>query len=402
MKIIRGANRFVSRHLGLQTKERGIKYRESRFVIAEGDAKYNTLTGEALTQADKDELIEHWFLIPSDMDEIMLAYMLRQKWLQIGSGPGKNIKNRFIIFFTTACNAKCEYCFEHGLETMIMTEQTAKDIADYITDHINSDAEITLRLFGGEPLTNTTAVDVLTGKLNSRGIKYKSDLFTNGDRLPLVSDEQLNAWHVRRVQFTVDDVGKEYDRIKGLSPGAWDRLQKSISRICDAGIRASVRVHYHPGKGPDAPRRVIDSLDKRAYPYPIMLYETASKEDYDGLLSVEEMLVQRGIYRWEFPSVFIGNACMADDRRAACITPDGSLSPCEHYPYGHNYGSIYDGKYDYDTLAKWGAKQRNYCRKCALYPSCGIMQMCPAQHNCTEAEVYYKTEKIKRALREKS
>ena len=42
------SNRFAMRILGAQTPEAGVKFRESRFVITEGDAKYNSLTGEAL------------------------------------------------------------------------------------------------------------------------------------------------------------------------------------------------------------------------------------------------------------------------------------------------------------------------------------------------------------------
>ena len=283
---------------------------------------------------------------------------------------------------------------------MYMTEQTAKDVADYIIGHCDKSARNTLRLFGGEPLVNIPAIEILTERLNAEGVNFESDLFTNGERLPMVSTDTLkDKWHVRRVQFTADDVGTDYDNIKGLSSGAWGRLQDSIRRVCDIGIRASIRVHYHPGKGEEASKRVIDAIDKRANPYPVMLYEKASRKDYDGLLHIEEYLLNQGRWTWNFPSVFFGRSCMADDRRSACITPDGHLSPCEHYPYGHDYGSIYGGAYDEDVLAKWGEKQKNYCGKCVHYPSCGIQHMCPAQSNCTEAEVYYKTEKIKRAMR---
>ena len=402
MKIFNRANNYVIRTLGRQNRDGGVSYRQSRFVITEGDAAYNSLTGECLFQADEDTLLQRWFLVPEDMDETMLAYMVRQKWLTLGHGPGQEMKHRFIIFFTTDCNGNCIYCFEKGMDKMHMTEQTALDVADYITEHCDKSADNMIRLFGGEPLVNIPAIEALTERLRNNGVNFHSYLFSNGDRLNLVDSKTLiDKWHVRNVQLTAEDIGSEYDRIKGLPAGAWDRLTENIRRLGKDGVRINMRIHYHPGEGWEGPKRLVDALDSfpEAHMYTVMLYETASKEDYDGLLALEDYISSKGKYRWPFPSVFFGRACMADDRRSVCITPDGHLSPCEHYPYGHDYGSIYGGKYDADVLSRWAAKQRNYCTKCVHYPSCGIQHMCPAQSACSEAEVYYKTEKIKRAMR---
>lgn len=402
MKTLNDPNKFAVRVLGRQMRDVGISYRPSRFVITDGDAAYNSLTGEAVFQADEDALIERWFMVPEDMDEAMLAYMIRQRALLLENGPGQNIKHRFIIFLTTACNANCEYCFEQGMEKMYMTEQTARDVADYITEHCDKSANNTIRLFGGEPLINISGIDALTERLRENGVRFWCDMFTNGDRLSLVNAETMkDKWHVRKIQLTADDVGEKYDRIKGLSYGAWDNLTENMRHVIDAEIRVNLRVHVHPGEGIDAPKRVIDAVDTipGVHRYAVMLYESASKEDYDNLLLIEDYIARKERRRHAFPGIFYGHACMADNRKNACITTDGHLSPCEHYPYGQDYGSIYAKGYDQEVLSRWSEKQKNYCGKCVHYPSCGIQHMCPAQSNCTEAEVYYKIEKIKRAMR---
>lgn len=403
MKVLSDPNKFVMRVLGTQTPEAGVKFRESRFVITEGDAKYNTLTGESLLCADEETLIKRWFLVPEDMDETILAYMVRQKWLQNADGPGSQIKRKFIIFTTTMCNANCIYCYENGVKGMSMQKETAKDVAEYIMSHSNRDNEIRIRWFGGEPLTNLTAIGIISDRLNAKGVRFTSEIFTNGDILPKVSNEFLRALHIDHIQLTADDIGSEYDRIKGLPDGAWERLTGTMHRLSGLGIRVHLRTHYHPGEGPEAPIRVIDAVKdiERVWPYCTMLYEGGTTEDYRGLLKVEEHLVEIGKRTEKFPVMRFGTSCMADNRKVACITTDGHLSPCEHHPYGENYGSIYEKKYDQAVLKRWKAKTRNHCGKCALYPSCGKQALCPAAGSCSEAEVDYQTEIIRKAMREK-
>lgn len=404
MKTLSRANRFVSRILGKQTREDGIQYRLSRFVVTEGDAAYNTLTGEAVEGADEATLIEKWFLVPENMDESALAYSVRQKWLQNAGSPGSNIKNRYVIFMTTVCNAHCEYCYEHGVKSMTMTEQTANDVAEYILTHSDRDNPVKIRWFGGEPLVNVKAIDIITDKLNTEGLDFDAEAFTNGDLLPTVTDEQLKAWHIKSLQFTVDDVGFNYVRIKGLPEGAYGRICDSIDRVTALGIKVNLRIHYRPGKGKEAPLRVAEEFcgREKVNPYCVMLYDGGSAEDYAGLMEVQKYIHEHGGSKIGFPVARFGLSCMAENRKTACITTDGHLSPCEHHPYGENYGSIYEKKYDQAVLKRWAAKSRNYCKGCVLYPSCGKQALCPAEGKCSPAEIEHQVNRIKFVLREET
>lgn len=401
MGTINPANEYCIRAIGQQTREDGIQYRLSRFVVTEGDAMYNSLTGEALRGADEATQIARWFRVPEGMDEAALAYSIRQRWLQSAGGPGATIKNRFVLFLTTACNAHCEYCYEAGTRLMKMTEKTAEDVAEYILTHSGHDAPIKIRWFGGEPLCNSNAIDIISGRLNAAGLNYSSEAFTNGDLLPCITDEQLWAWHLSKIQFTVDDTGREYDRIKGLPDGAYDRICDSIDRVTALNIKVNLRIHYHPGKGPDAPMRVAEAFcgRKGVNPYCTMLYSGGDAEDYDGLFTVQRYIHEHGGSRISFPAVRIGYSCMAENRKTACITTNGHLSPCEHHPYGENYGSIYSNAVDRAVTARWAAKSRNYCKGCVLYPSCGKMALCPAEGTCSPAEIQHQVNRVKYLLR---
>lgn len=402
MKTLIQPNKYCIRTLGKQTREDGIQYRLSRFVISEGDLMYNALTGEALEDADEDSQIERWFRVPENMDETVLAYSIRQKWLQNARGPGGDVKNRYILFLTTVCNAHCGYCYENGTRSMTMTEQTAADVAEYILSHSDHNGDVRIRWFGGEPLVNIRAIDIISGRLNADGFKYSSEMFSNGDLLHMVTDEQIRAWYLREVQFTIDDVGAEYDRIKGLPAGAFDRICNNIDRMAALGIRVHIRIHYHPGKGTEAPLRVAKQFCgiRGVSPYCVMLYSEADAEDYGGLLTVQKYIHSHGGQRIGLPDLRFRISCMADNRKVACITTDGHLSPCEHHPYGENYGSIYGKGYDQAVLKRWAAKSRNYCKGCVLYPSCGRAAICPVDGKCTEAEINHMVQRIRFVLRE--
>ena len=249
---------------------------------------------------------------------------------------------------------------------------------------------------------NAKAIDIITGKLNSEGLDFDAEAFTNGDLLPTVTDEQLKAWHIRSLQFTVDDVGAEYDRIKGLPEGAYDRICKSIDRVTALGIKVNLRIHYRPGHGAEAPLRVAKEFcgKEKVNPYCVMLYDGGNVEDYAGLMEVQKYIHEHGGSKIGFPVVRFGLSCMAENRKTACITTDGHLSPCEHHPYGENYGSIYEKKYDQAVLKRWAAKSRNYCDGCVLYPSCGKQALCPAEGKCSPEEIQHQVNRIRYALKE--
>ena len=402
MNVLRNPVRAAEKALSIQTKEDGITYRESKFVISDGDAKYNTLTGEALYQANVDTLIERWFMVPEDMDETSLAYLIRQRNLINTSGPGANLKIKFVIFTTTACNADCIYCYEKGIKVMAMEEDTAQNVAEYIIAHTDQNTEFRIRWFGGDPLMNIPAINIISNALERDGRKFTSEIFTNGDRLDEVDSTTLkDLWHVDYIQLTADDVGEEYERIKGLPAGAYGRLVTTVQRLTSEGIKVNLRVHCHPGKGTDAPKRVVDAFHEydNITIYAAMLYDGGDDTDFNGLLEVQDYIAATGKWNYPFPKVRLGISCMAENRKIACITPDGHLSPCEHFPYGENYGSIYQKGYDQEVLKRWSDKSRNHCEKCVLYPSCGKNVLCPAEGKCSPAEIGYKVERIKRAMR---
>lgn len=389
--------------LGDQTAFPGVEYLIHDYVFQEGNVLYNTLTGEAVIsdEDDHDELIKKWFLTPSGMNLAGLAHMVRQKAKQM-TNP-RSI-NRYVIFTTTGCNAHCEYCYQEGSDVSVMSEETAADVAQYIRNKANPGLTVNIRWFGGEPLSNSDVINLICNDLADHNRIYSSSMSSNGDLFPTISDDEISLWKLSNVQFTVDDVGENYDRIKGLPSGAYDRLKATVARLGELGVHSTIRVHYDPVKGSDVCYQIIEDFKdyKTAGMYAALLYGgTKTISDYEELLRIEDKMIEYGKLKAKIPEVYTGISCMADNRSMACITPNGELTPCEHFLCGESYGSIYTKDIDQSILDNWACKRKDAdeCMTCKLYPSCEILCNCESTGRCDEGYMYYQEEKIKRALR---
>lgn len=409
MKILNKANSNLTR-LGMQRAEPGRHYKENPCLIKAESAWYNPLTGEAVlvedAGADLPELVRRWYYVPEDFDVKAATHLIRQKTLADTRVMGRPSIGSYTIFTTTACNASCSYCFEKGTKTLTMSDATALDVAKYIARTRRRNAAAVIKWFGGEPLVNQQAIRIICGHLRENGIPFRSDFSSNGDLFEAIPDKTLTEeWQTREVQLTFDDIGRGYETYKGLPAGAYDRLKKTIIRLTGLGIRVAIRIHYHPEDGAEPVRRVVDDLKdiQGIGMYGRIIYKSESEEHYRELLELEDYMASAGKFRFAFPHRGGGTHCMADNPRAVCITPEGLLSPCEHYAYGEVYGSIYTGPTDREMLAEWKAREKHMCDcgSCPLYPSCEKIMACPAEGDCLKGYKFYQIETIKRALRQR-
>lgn len=403
MNVLKGRTTESIMALGDQTVFPGVDYEEHAYVFREDDVLYNTLTGEAVMadEDDHDELVRKWFLAPKGMNLAGLAHMVRQQAKQLNDPKSVN---RYVIFTTTGCNAHCVYCYQEGSEVSVMTEEVAKDVAKYIRSKANIGRNIDIRWFGGEPLANKAVINLICQDLHDHDRQYTSTMSSNGDLFPTVTDDEIRLWNLNSVQFTVDARGEEYDRIKGLPEGAYDRLKSTVERIGNLGVHSTIRVHYDPAKGSDVCYQIID--DFKDYitvgMYAALLYDgVKTQADYEELLRIEDAMIACNKLKAKLPTIQTGISCMADNRGMACITPNGELTPCEHCLCGESYGSIYTKDIDQSILDNWACKKkdRDECENCKLYPSCEILCNCESMGKCDEGYMYYQEQKIRRALR---
>lgn len=405
--------KYILALLGKQRETKGVKYRLLSFCISEsvsaGVLLYNNLTKElvlidSLENNQPDEttyLIEHWFLVPSDYNDIKLSHdvtlLLREYY------TSSNQRTSFTIFTTTKCNARCFYCFEKNLPQVDMSEEVAHKVASYIK--CSSPQNTTwLRWFGGEPLCNISAIDTICKDLQSSGIAYSSSMITNGYLLTKdVLLKAISLWHLNKVQITLDGTQEVYNKTKNyIAPDKdpFTLVIQNIADIANSGIKTGIRLNIGNHNGKDL-LLLLDELDqliphkKNIFFSFAPLFENAGykpsprstkeRQNIYHLISQLETHAQElgfstvGIRLNERLNVY---SCAADNPFAISITPQGDLYRCEHIHTNSPVGSV--DCLDPINTGVWTnyVEKQPECNDCPLFPTCHRLIGCSEHTHC--------------------
>lgn len=398
-------------------------YRLNKFVVEvdmhDGRLLYNTTTGGIVFIQSEDDLyesldklVELYYYVPISFDEVKWVDELRAE-----KGSASGCVNGFTILTTTDCNARCFYCYEKGLSRVTMADNMARDVADYITK-VSLNTAVNLRWFGGEPLLNYNAIDIICSALNENGVKFKSIMISNG---LLFTDSIIkkasDLWKIKKVQITLDGTKSVYQKVKsykGADGKEFDRVIDNISKLAEANIRVSIRLNQEFYNTADL-LELIDFLsirfrgNKRVSVYNNWLYGdndenvtpigTKKQEEFKRL---QDKIIESGLFhKYPLEKKIRLLHCMADNDSSVLITPDGNIGKCEHYTDQNLIGSIYSTKIDNSELVSWKEQYQptHKCFDCPLYPQCVRIKKCPVEREtCSWEQCENKIELIKMAL----
>ena len=161
----------------IDDNEIGIFNSLSKALVALERNEYNSLLhdisalpADIITKLEKSNI-----LVPSTVNEHESVNILRTNGILSAS------ESVYRIFSTTDCNARCFYCYEKDIVHSYMSNTTADDIAQFIIKHVGNRSCL-IQWFGGEPLMNTEAIDIITSKLREtlgdRRLRFM--MITNG------------------------------------------------------------------------------------------------------------------------------------------------------------------------------------------------------------------------------
>ena len=438
MKTVREPIKEVMALLSPQEISEGSVYRKNTFCLLQeidGDfVAYNSLTGEIVVLSDSEktllesenitfcreaeELVKRWFLVPEEHNDLQLCDEVRSFLKMFERFDA--ITN-YTIFTTTDCNARCFYCFELGRPRVPMSEETANGVADFIIKS-HGTKPVNLSWFGGEPLYNLGAIDIITSKLANAGVEYKSAVVSNA----YLFDDEIVArakekWHVTRVQVTLDGTEEIYNRTKAFinneGKNAFKIVTDNIERLAKNGIRVSIRMNMGFHNRADL-FELVEWLAERykgcenvtAYPHLLFESEHASPLDKDtqlvlakDIVALKKLISSKGLGRKNGISKKLCTIqCMADADDSVTITPTGRLGKCEHFSEDEFVGDIKDGVTDTAKVAEFKviANSHKLCDGCAAYPQCVIVKKCPDSgvNHCNIANRYIKMEDIRQRL----
>ncbi len=402
------------------------KYRLIKYCITvpteDGIVLNNLLTKEVVivssvdfeNSADRDELIKRRFLVPEDFNEKELYNQLKDVLALATRGK---TGSGYTILTTTACNARCFYCYEAGRKTITMSKETAERAAEYIKENCREN-KVNLHWFGGEPLVNSAVIDIICNYLAENGIEYKSQMTSNGYLFDLDTVKKATEkWNLKSIQITLDGMRELYNKSKDYKngdPNAFDRVINNIGTLLENGVYVNIRLNVgHHNK--DDLFELCDYLAEKygSYDnfsiYAHLLFENEkiplSKkllEDkyilHNEFIRLQDHIKALGIAkRGSVPANFRVQHCMADNDGCEVILPDGHLTKCEHFSESEFVGDIYKGIYDKALVDAWKEcmPEQAECADCPVYPGCIRLRKCPNEGICTNFDRELKYEKAK-------
>lgn len=219
---------------------------------------------------DFQELIDNSFLIEKDTDEKELFRKELKDCLK------KNKHFTVHILPTTGCNFNCPYCYQSGIERDLflndeILEKTLKYIKGYLKGKdIN---EATLVIHGGEPTVNWKPVTKLLPQIDKifkeYGIKYRTQIVSNGYNLTPEKADLLAAYNWQRFQVTIDGPAQSHNKRRILKNGGetFDKIVENIKYVLDNNKieKVSLRINYDKGnidKIPEFLEYVAKTFDK--------------------------------------------------------------------------------------------------------------------------------------------
>ena len=385
-------------------------------LVVLSDEERAIFLSEEITPNDLSaELIENWMLVPQEFDDRKLHDQVRS-FVQLFQPTQMS---SYDVFVTTDCNARCFYCFELDSNHFPMTDEVAGDLADYIIKNtVDRTKRVHLRWFGGEPLYNLGAIDLICEKLEKAEIKYYSTMVSNGY---LFDEEILNKakglWRLTSVQITLDGTQQIYNRVKNYiyeDKNPYKRVLNNIADLLANEIQVVVRLNLDAHNKDDL-HKLVDELSDRygknkyLHVYSHLLFENVGHNNKkvrsddqhahmsDEFSKLEEYIRNKWFKRVRpLPRKFELNGCMAAIATTVTVAPDGRLGKCEHYFEEKMFGSIYSDKVEQEYIDMWKIPRNSFkeCENCTFYPLCFVPKECPGfgQRKC---DGYARQEKLK-------
>lgn len=308
------------------------------------------LSGGHYNTKEIKNLINLEFLIPKTVKEKNL-YMnaLLNEW--------ETNKNFCVhILPTTACNFKCVYCYQSGIEKQhFLDSSKAQRVIGYITEYI-ADKNIetaTVVIHGGEPTMNWGVVPEIMQAIDSlfkiKNISYNTQIVTNGFNLSIEKAELLSKYNWNRLQVTIDGPKEIHDKRRPLlnNGGTYDRIVENLKNIQNNNLieKISIRLNFDETNW----RQIKEYLPKLkelfgtdkivlSFGYVSDTISNTSAEEFisinglkdDGIAKVYAKLYKEAIsLGYQMPDLFMYDGmCTAKLKNALVISADGNIYKC--------------------------------------------------------------------------
>lgn len=289
-------------------------------------------------------LAENGIIVPDGLDEFKNQASCVKQY-------ARTKFNFFTIVLTTACNARCFYCYEKNYRIQTVSADSCRKIVNFLADNICSQKEFLLDWYGGEPLLCIKEIDWIIEKLGEKidlnAYCWTSSMTTNGTLFTEeIISHGIKNWHLSTVHVTLDGTEREHNFRKNIQTSginAYANTMKSILELLKKGVYVNLRIHLD-NKNKDMFSDILHNV-KNFFRYsnfhlfptflfppefemPVQYIKDEQKEEL--FYSIYQSLMEYGLIRdyiQEFPWPK-NKICFASDPEKVVIAPDGSLHAC--------------------------------------------------------------------------
>lgn len=359
--------------------------------IALEDDKYNALMQNELqmfTDDELDALLQMGFVYNAAESEFALIQQKRNRAFRMQADKDDQLS--LVVLPTTECNARCYYCYEHGIKKEFMSNETADSIIEFIKNRAN---KVHIKWFGGEPTLAPELIDRICGSLAGLDIEFATSFVSNGYLLnEEFVDKAINDWNFKSVQITIDAVGEEYNKIKNYvysgENSPFDIVMNNIKTLIEKKVYVNIRINYNPIYYQKA-IEVIDYIHQAIGVNEYLVVYSSSltgehikrlidyNDDFNPQIEIYKHLINKG-YLKELDMMNLYPRllnCTIHYDNAYIIDTRGKLYKCQHSIINQEKDSIgtltSQERYE-DILKKWDSLNFSYeeCQECKYLPIC--------------------------------
>lgn len=383
-------------------------------VLETDEAKVVSELPTLYTPVMKQLVTEH-YLVPEDYDEHQQVMNLRTILRKLDYTQQDAHIVSYSILPTTACNARCYYCYEHGVEPMTMTEQIADEVVEFIRRNSGNNRKVGIQWFGGEPTIASARIDQICNGLRKNGIDFVSTMITNG----YLFDEEMVArakkcWNLAGLQISIDGTEQQCNEIKAFSvksSSPYRRIIRNVGLLIQNDIQVGLRMNFDLGNEDEFGQLLTEIknlygkskyLSVRAYPV-VGEYarpDGAIRHGSDAwldetLLRLNDQARRAGLRlpKKSLPSLRY-RGCAAQRDSFVAIMPNGDLVKCvEQLGPEQKVGDLQTGVVNEPLIESWKLlADYDKCKDCSYYPECIKTMNCSGKDRCLNRDRHYEFE----------
>ena len=368
---------------------------------------------EILSDVELSELVKSRFLVPEDKDETADYLALNRLLRTVSRSKGLNY---YSILTTTACNARCAYCFQEDMLCINMKAATAEALVDFIERERDAEKPVVLTWFGGEPFLKTDIIDRICKGLTDKKVEFISSSFTNGSFLSDVSiDKMICDWRLKSIQISMDGSERDYIKRKNYRSynDTYHKVIDAAASLAEHGIKVSIRVNVDFENIDDAHRladdfaRIVKKKENFYLYYSPLYGERAGEHDLQlWNRIIEETRYVEGLkiptsLMIGFPRIMVTRHCRSG-HDGVTVYPDGGLYMCEQCIPNSRYGDVFNGITDFEAEIEFMRLDKfpDKCRTCPFLPDCTPFSSCPIKdRHCRELHMMMAEAEIERLVK---